>query len=101
VQKRQQELGLQDLQLQIVREVRDAARQVENSYQRVQATETFRQAAQQQLEAEERRFAVGISTTLDLQVRQTQLATARVSELNARIAYNRALIVLDRVQKTQ
>ena len=101
IQKRQQELGLQDLELQIVREVRDAARQVENSYQRVQATEAFRQAAQQQLEAEERRFAVGISTTLDLQVRQTQLATARVSELNARISYNRALIVLDRVQKTQ
>ena len=101
VQKRQQELGLQEMELQIVREVREAARQVENSYQRVQATAAFRQAAEQQLEAEERRFAVGMSTTLDLQVRQTQLATARTSELNARIAYNRALITLDRVQKTQ
>ena len=59
------------------------------------------QAAEQQLEAEERRFAVGISTTLDLQVRQRQLANARISELNARIAYNRALIMFDRVQKTQ
>jgi outer membrane protein TolC len=101
VQKRQQELGLQDLQLQIVREVRDAARQVQNSFQRVQATRTFREAAEQQLEAEERRFAVGISTTLDLQIRQSQLASARTSELNAMIAYNRALIILDRVQKTQ
>jgi outer membrane protein TolC len=101
VQKRQQELGLQELELQIVREVRDAVRQVQNSYQRVQATQTFRRAAEQQLEAEERRFAVGISTTLELQIRQRDLANARVSELGAMIAYNRALINLDRVQKTQ
>jgi outer membrane protein len=101
VQKRQQELTLEDLKLQIVRQVRDAARQVTNSYQRVQATQTFRQAAEQQLDAEERRFAVGMSTILDLQVRQSQLATARVSELNATIDYNRALIVLERVQKAR
>jgi outer membrane protein TolC len=101
VQKRQQELALQDLQTQIVRQVRDAVRQVTNSYQRVQATQTFRQAAEQQLDAEERRFAVGMSTILDLQVRQTQLATARTAELNAMIDYNRALIVLERVQKTR
>ncbi len=101
IQKRQQEMALQDMQLQIVGQMRDAARQVTNSYQRVQATQTFRQAAEQQLDAEERRFAVGMSTILDLQVRQTQLATARTSELNAMIAYNRALITLERVQKTR
>jgi outer membrane protein TolC len=101
VQKRQQELALQDLQTEIVRQVRDAARQVTNSYQRVQATQTFRQAAEQQLDAEQRRFDVGMSTILDLQVRQSQLATARVAELNALIDYNRSLIVLERVQKTR
>ena len=101
VQKRQQEIALQDLQTQIVRQVRDAARQATNSFQRVQATQTFRQAAEQQLDAEQRRFAVGMSTILDLQVRQTQLATARTAELNAMIDYNRALIVLERVQKTR
>jgi outer membrane protein TolC len=101
IQKRQQEITLQDLQLQIVGQVRDAVRQVNNSYQRVQATQTFRQAAEQQLDAEQRRFAVGMSTILDLQVRQSQLATARVAELNAMIDYNRSLIVLERVQKTR
>jgi outer membrane protein TolC len=101
IRKHQQEIGIQDLELQIVREVRDAVRQVTNSFQRVQATQTFRTAAEQQLEAEERRFAVGFSTTLDLQIRQSQLATARVAELNAIISYNRALIILERVQKTQ
>ena len=101
VQKRQQQLSLEELQLQIVGQVRDAIRQVTNSFQRVQATETFRRAAEQQLEAEQRRFAVSMSTILDLQVRQTQLATARTAELNAILSYNRALIVLDRVQKTR
>ena len=101
VQQHQQELALKDLQVQIVAQVRDAARQVTNSFQRVQATQTFRLAAQQQLDAEQRRFEVGLSATLDLQIRQSQLATARVAELNAMIDYNRALIVLERVQRTR
>jgi len=101
VRKRQQELDLQQLEFQIVGQVREAVRQVQNSFLRVQAAQTFRQAAEEQLTAEERRFAVGISTTLALQIRQRDLANARVSELGAMIDYNRALIVLDRVQKTQ
>ncbi len=101
VQKRQQELTLREGELEVVRQVRDAARQVQNSLQRVQATQAALAATQQQLTAEERRFAVGLSTTLDMQIRQTQLAQARVNELNARISYNRALINFERVQKTQ
>lgn len=101
VQQRQQELSIHDLELEVVRQVRDAARQVVNSFERVQATRTARTASEQQLQAEERRFAVGLSTTLELQVRQRDLASARIAELNAMIAYNRALITLARVQKTQ
>jgi hypothetical protein len=41
-----------------------------------------------------------LATTLELQVRQQQLAQARVSELQAAIDYNRALIQFERVQKT-
>jgi outer membrane protein TolC len=101
VTRRQQELQLRQTELQIVQEVRDAARQVQNSYERVQATRAALAASERQLEAEERKFEVGLSTTLDLQIRQGQLSTARVAELNARIDYNRALINFDRVQKTQ
>jgi len=94
-------MTLEQLQIEIVREVLDAARQVENSYQQVEATQAFREAAQQQLDAEQRRFAAGMSTTLDLQIRERDLANARVTELNAMIDYNRALIIFDRVQKAQ
>ena len=101
VQKRRQELTLRESELEVVRQVREAARQVQNSRERVQATQAALTATEQQMTAEERSFAVGLSTTLDVQIRQSQLATARVNELNARIDYNRALINFERVQRTQ
>jgi len=101
VARRQMEIGLRELEVTIVQQVRDAARRVENSYQRVLVTQTALRASERQLEAEQRRFTAGLSTTLELQVRQTQLANARTTELNARIGYNRALLEFDRVQKTQ
>jgi len=99
--KQQEQINLRDLELQIVRDVRDAVRQVRTSYQRVQATQAARVASEQQLDAEQRRFAVGLSTTFELQQKQRDLAAARVNELNAMIAYNRALINLEAAQKTR
>jgi outer membrane protein TolC len=101
IRKRQELLTIRDLELQIVGDVRDAARQVQNSYQRVLASRAALDASDQQLEAENRKFAAGVSTTLELQVRQQQLAQARVNALQAMIDYNRALIIFDRVQKTR
>lgn len=101
IRKRQLVTDIRNLELQIVREVRDAARQVQNSYERVQAARTAREASQTQLDAEDRRFEVGLSTTLDQQVRQQQLASARNAELTAMISYNQALINFERVQKIQ
>lgn len=101
VQKRQQEITLRNAELQIVRDVRDAARQVTNSYERVLAARAALQASIQQLDAEDRRFAVGLSTPLEQQIRQQELAGARNRELAAMIAYNRAIITFERVQKIQ
>jgi hypothetical protein len=42
-----------------------------------------------------------MSTTLEQQVRQRELSDARSNELNAMIAYSRALINFERVQKIQ
>lgn len=98
VGRRQAVIGLRELEVAIVQQVREAARQVQNTYQRVLVTRAALAASEQQLEAEERRFAAGLSTTLELQVRQGQLSSARIAELNAVIAYNRALIDFERVQ---
>lgn len=99
--KRQQEIDIRNLELQIVREVREAARQVQNSFERVQAARVAREASERQLEAENRRFEVGMSTTLAQQVRQRELAQTRNAELSAMISYNSALIQFQRVQKIQ
>jgi outer membrane protein TolC len=99
IQKQQQELDLHQRELVVVAAVRQAARDVQTSYQRVQATQAALAANERQLQAAERRFAVGMSDTFELQQRQLQLAGARVSQLNAVIAYNTALIEFERVQK--
>ena len=101
VARRQSSNDLRELEIAIVQQVRDAVRQVENSYQRVLVTRAALRATEQQLDAEQRRFNAGLATTLELQVRQQQLANSRINELNAAIDYNRALIQLERVQKTQ
>jgi outer membrane protein TolC len=99
LQKQQDLIALRDAEIQIVRDVRDAARQVQTAYQRVQATRTAREASEKQLEAEDRRFAVGLSTTFEQQSRQRDLANARVFELRAKILYSQALINFETVQK--
>jgi HAE1 family hydrophobic/amphiphilic exporter-1 len=99
VRKRQLELANRDLELQIVRDVRDAARQVVNSFEQVRAARRSREARQLEVEAEDRRFAVGLSTPLEQQVRQRSLAGARIQELQAMINYNRAIIAFERVQR--
>ena len=101
VGQRQARLSIHQLEIAIVQQIREAARQVQSSYQRVLVTRAALAASEQQLDAEQRRFAAGLATTLELQVRQSQLSTARTAELNAAIAYNRALIDFERLQQTQ
>lgn len=101
VAQRQAALDIEDLELVVVRQIRDAARQIQNIHQRVLVQRAALSANEQQLDAEQRRFAAGLSTTVELQVRQGQLSAARQAELDAVIAYNRALIDFERVQKTQ
>jgi outer membrane protein TolC len=99
LQKRQQELGLQQLETDIVRQVREAAREVQTAYQRVHASEAAMQATQQQLDAAQRRFEVGLASSFEVQQNQRDLASARLNNLQAKISYNRALISLNAVQK--
>jgi outer membrane protein TolC len=101
VARRQDAIQLRELEIAIVQQVRDAARQVENSYQRVLVTRAALRASALQLDAEQRRFDTGLSTTFELQGRQGQLASARTAELNAVISHQRALIEFERIQRSQ
>jgi outer membrane protein TolC len=98
LQREQQETNLHDLEMQIVASVRDAARQVETSLKRVATTQKARELAEQSLAAEEKRLAVGLSDTYRLFQAQRDLTRQLNNELNAIIAYNRALIAFEAVQ---
>ena len=101
LQKQQEDLGIQNLELQVAAAVRNAGRDVQTNFKRVEATQKARLASERQLDAEQRKFAVGLSTSFELQQRQRDLAQAKVNELRAMIEYNRSLIAFERVQKIQ
>jgi outer membrane protein len=101
LQQQQEDLNIRDLELQVSASVRNAARDVQTNFKRVEATQKARLATDRQLDAEQRKFGVGLSTSFELQQRQRDLAQARISELNATILYNRSLIAFERVQRIQ
>jgi outer membrane protein TolC len=98
LQREQQTTNLRDLETRIVATVRDAARQVSTSLKRVESTQKARELAEQNLQAEEKRLAVGMSDSFRLFQAQRDLTRQLNNELNAIIAYNRALINFEAVQ---
>jgi outer membrane protein TolC len=98
IQRQQADTSMRELELEITRQVRDAVRQVQTTLKRVEATGKARQLAERQLEAEEKRLAVGLSDTFRIVQYQRDLANQKRAELAAVIEYNRALIDLEAVQ---
>ncbi len=81
-------------------DVSNAAVGVQNSEERVQAAQVARDLAQQQLDAENSKFAVGMSTNFLIVQAQRDLATAQNNALQAILAQRRALVEFERVQQT-
>jgi outer membrane protein TolC len=98
VQRQQEMTTLRQLEMQVATGVREAARQVETSLKRVEATTKAREFAERRLEAEQKRMTVGLSTTFQLFQAQREVSQQRLSELTATIDYNRALINFQAVQ---
>ena len=73
--------------------------QVQNAIERVQAALAARDLAQQQLDAENSKFSVGMSTNFQVVQAQRDLATAQNNELQAILAYRRAVVEFERVQQ--
>ncbi len=100
IQQNQIEVQLRQLDLQVTSDVNNAAIQVENSAERVQAAQSARELAQQQLDAENSKFGVGMSTNFQVVQAQRDLATVQNNELQAVLAYRKAVVEFERVQQT-
>jgi len=100
IQGNQVEAQLKQIDLQVATDVSNAGVNVQNAVERVQAAQAARDLAQQQLNAENSKFAVGMSTNFNIVQAQRDLATAQNNELQAILAYRKALVEFDRVQQT-
>jgi HAE1 family hydrophobic/amphiphilic exporter-1 len=83
-----------------VREVRQAALRLEQNRQRIETTKLVRELAEQRLDAEQRRFEVGMSTSFLVIQAQRDLAIARNGELQALLDYQLAVIAFETSQQT-
>jgi len=92
----QQMLTLQNQQQQIFLEIKNAVRSVDANFKRINAYRVARELAEQKLAAEEEKLKVGQSTNYVVLSYQRDLADARISELNAVVAYSVSLASLDR-----
>ena len=94
---RQAQMRLQQLQNQISIEVRNAQYALQQNRARVEAAQKGRDLAQQSLDAEQKKYALGASTnTLVLQA-QRDLAQSASNVVLAMTAYEKSRVELDRV----
>ena len=99
LERSRSEASRRSLELRIATEVRDAARSVRTNLQRVEATRASRELAERRLEAEQRKFEVGLSTNFLVFQAQRDLATARNTEQQAILDYIRSLVDFEAVQE--
>jgi outer membrane protein TolC len=100
VERDQDTARLRSNELAAVREVRQAAIRLSQNRQRIETTKLARELAEQRLDAEQKRFEVGMSTSFLVIQAQRDLAIARNSELQALLDYQLSVISFDAVQQT-
>jgi outer membrane protein TolC len=98
ISRDQTETSLRRLEMQVASEVRSAGRALETNYKRVQSTRAARTLQEQRLDAEQKKFAAGMSTNFLVTLAQRDLALALVAELRAVADYRKSLVNFDRVQ---
>ena len=90
------EASLASVRQQIIVGVREAVRRVQTDFKRIETTRSARIMAEKQLQAEQERLKVGLSTTRFVLDFQRDLATAQGNELRATVDYNKSLSNLTR-----
>ncbi|MDF0674579.1 MAG: TolC family protein [Nitrospira sp.] len=100
LEARNAEDSLASVRQQIIVGVREAVRRVQTDFKRIETTRSARIMAEKQLQAEQERLKVGLSTTRFVLDFQRDLATAQGNELRAIVDYNKSLSNLSRHKAT-
>jgi len=100
VQLNQVQAQMKQIELQVATDITNQAITIRSNVERVQAAQKARELAQSQLDAENNKFAVGMSTNYFVIQAQNQLATMQNNELQAILNYRKSLVDFDRLQQT-
>jgi outer membrane protein TolC len=95
----QAQAALRRLELAVAADVRSAGRAVDTNFKRVASTRAARVLQERRLDAEEKRFAAGMSTNFLVTQAQRDLALAEVSELRATADFRKSAVEFERVQE--
>ncbi len=91
---------IREQEVQIAQEVRTAVRQVQTNRRRIDASRVARELQEASLDAEQKKFEVGMTTSYFIVQAQRDLALARANELQAIIDFNKAIVAVERAQGT-
>jgi outer membrane protein len=99
LEREQAQDQVKSAETRVIQQVRSAWRTVEMNGKRIETTRAARTLAEQRLDAERKRFDVGMSTSFLVIQAQRDLTQARSNELASVLAYNLALVNLEAVQQ--
>ncbi len=100
LQIQQTQAQLRALELQVATEVTTTALNVQSNQKRIEAATAARELSQKQLEAENSKFEVGMSTNFLVVQAQRDLTDAQITELRALLDYQKSRVDFERVQRT-
>ena len=90
---------LQANELNVTTQIRDLARNVTTNTQRVESTRAARALAEKRLEAEQKKFTAGMTSSFFVTTAQRDLADARNRELRAIIDYLKSVVDFETAQQ--
>lgn len=99
LQYSQSQTQLQNQQLQVTSQVREAARALVTNQKRVSSSKASRELAERRLEAEQKKFTAGQSTSFFVFQAQRDLAVAQNNELKAVLDFNKSVVDFETVQQ--
>jgi outer membrane protein len=99
IERQQANERLKSSEGRAILQVRDAGWKIDMNAKRIATTRASRELAEQRLDAEQKRFEVGLSTSFFVIQAQRDLAQAKANEVDAVLAYDLALVDFEALQQ--
>jgi outer membrane protein len=99
LQQRQAQMQIRDLERNIRQEIINLGRLVNTNARLVQSTRVARELAEENLQAAQKRFAVGLINQFEVIQRQRDLSNAQFDELRAMITYAKSVVDFEAAQE--